>query len=147
MNVFETVSAWAVQHLSQKRAQQLRKAYISSRQRMQPVLTRLHGTFDSQELQQHLDEVIGRDFDVLFVHSSVNHMLPYYTGNPLELVRMLVDFCGPERTLAMPAFYFGEKADSGAYNTFKRNPVFDLRRTPSQMGLATELFRRFPGYG
>ena len=45
----------------------------------------------------------------------------------------------------MPAFYFGEPALGGAYATFKQRPRFDLRRTPSQMGLATELFRRMPG--
>nr|WP_281375126.1 AAC(3) family N-acetyltransferase [Aquabacterium terrae] len=79
------------------------------------------------------------------VHSSVNHMKPMFTDTPLDLVRMLIDYCGPERTLAMPAFYFGEPEDGGAYATFQRNPRFDLRRTPSQMGLATELFRRMPG--
>ena len=68
-----------------------------------------------------------------------------YTDTPLDLVRMLMALCGPERTLVMPAFYFGDPAIGGAYATFKRNPRFDLRRTPSQMGLATELFRRMPG--
>jgi len=67
-----------------------------------------------------------------------------FTDDPLELVRMLIDFCGPTRTLAMPAFYFGEGGE-GAYASFVRNPRFDLRRTPSQMGLATEVFRRMPG--
>ena len=78
------------------------------------------------------------------VHSSVNGMKPMFTGNPLDLVRMLMAYCGPERTLAMPAFYFGE-GDEGAYASFARNPRVDLQRTPSQMGLATELFRRMPG--
>jgi aminoglycoside 3-N-acetyltransferase len=74
----------------------------------------------------------------------VNHMQPMFTDSPLDLVRMLIDYCGPTRTLAMPAFWFGEN-DQGAYASLVRNPRFDLRRTPSQMGLATELFRRMPG--
>ena len=45
----------------------------------------------------------------------------------------------------MPAFYFGDPAIGGAYATFSQNPRFDLKRMPSQMGLATELFRRTPG--
>ena len=45
----------------------------------------------------------------------------------------------------MPAFYFGDPAIGGAYATFSQNPRFDLKRMPSQMGLATELFRRMPG--
>jgi len=75
----------------------------------------------------------------------VNHMQPMYTDNALDLVKMLISFCGPERTLAMPAFYFGDPAIGGAYETFKQRPRFDLRRTPSMMGLATALFRRMDG--
>ena len=45
----------------------------------------------------------------------------------------------------MPAFYFGDQSLGGAYATFKHQPRFDLRRTPSQMGLATELLRRSKG--
>jgi aminoglycoside 3-N-acetyltransferase len=45
----------------------------------------------------------------------------------------------------MPAFVFGDPVVGSVVETFKKNPRFDLRRTPSQMGLATELFRRSPG--
>jgi aminoglycoside 3-N-acetyltransferase len=58
---------------------------------------------------------------------------------------MLQAFCAPERTLVMPAFYFGEPGEGGADGTFRRQPRFDLRRTPSQMGLLTEMFRRSRG--
>ena len=33
----------------------------------------------------------------------------------------------------------------GAYATFKQRPRFDVRKTPSMMGLATEIFRRSKG--
>lgn len=82
---------------------------------------------------------------MLMVHSSINNMQPMFTSNPLELVKMLMAYCGPNRTLVMPAFYFGDPKIGGAYSTLEQNPRFDLRRTPSQMGLATELFRRMPG--
>jgi aminoglycoside N3'-acetyltransferase len=72
-------------------------------------------------------------------------MKPMFTDTPLQFVRMLIELCGPRRTLAMPAFYFGDPALGGAYATFKQQPSFDVRRTASQMGLATELFRRMPG--
>jgi aminoglycoside 3-N-acetyltransferase len=60
-------------------------------------------------------------------------------------VQMLIEFCGAERTLAMPAFYFGDPDLGGTSATFEKNLRFDLRRTPSQMGLATEIFRRTKG--
>jgi aminoglycoside 3-N-acetyltransferase len=72
-------------------------------------------------------------------------MQPTFTGTPMQLVQMLIDFCGPDRTLAMPAFFFGSPGTSGAFETFQRKPTFDLLRNPSQMGLATEIFRRTKG--
>ncbi len=54
------------------------------------------------------------------VHSSVNHMAPMFTGTPLELLHEIVAFCGPERTLAMPAFYFGGTDDADVVAAFKR---------------------------
>jgi len=145
MNPRDRLSQWATRHLSYQRVTALRNAYFGWRQRLLPVLKAFHGTFGVTDLRRHLEERIGRDFEVLMVHSSVNHMKPMYLDGPLDLVRMLVDFCGPDRTLAMPAFYFGEPGTGGAYTTFQRQPRFDMRRTPSQMGLATELFRRMPG--
>lgn len=145
MSLFQAASGWAVRHLPQKRIMQLRNTYSASKRAMGPLLLKVYGTFDTNDLKRHLEEKIGRDFDILMVHSSVNHMQPYFSGSPLELVRMLIDYCGPERTLAMPAFYFGDPSVGGAYPTFKQNPRFDIRRTPSQMGLVTELFRRSRG--
>lgn len=144
MSLVEFASGLAKRFLDEQRMEALRGAYLKGRGRMAPLMCRLYGTFDCNALREHLEERIGRDFEVLMVHSSVNHMKPMFTEGPLDLVRMLIDFCGPTRTLAMPAFYFGEN-NEGAYTTFKRNPRFDLRRTPSQMGLATEIFRRMPG--
>lgn len=145
MNFVEAASGLAGRLFDNRRVEQLRDMYLLARSRMAPLLRAWYGTFDAADLRAHLESRIGKDFEILMVHSSVNHMLPMYTGTPLDLVRMLVDLCGPTRTLAMPAFYFGEAADGGAAATFKKAPRFDMRRTPSQMGLATELFRRMPG--
>ena len=145
MSPLEFVSGLALRHLKGGQVSALRDAYLTLRARLAPVLRLLHGTFDAGDLRHHLDQRIGPDFEILMVHSSINHMQPMYTGTALALVRMLVDFCGPQRTLVMPAFYFGDPAIGGVVDTFKRQPRFDLRRTPSQMGLATELFRRMPG--
>lgn len=144
MSAVEFASGLAKRFLSEDRVEGLRSAYFRGRTRLSPLMCRLWGTFDTAALRAHLEERIGRDFEVLMVHSSVNHMKPMYTGEPLELVKMLIDYCGPTRTLVMPAFWFGEDG-AGAYATLSRTRRFDLRRTPSQMGLATELFRRMPG--
>jgi len=105
----------------------------------------IYGTYSANDLKAHLQKEVGTDFEILMVHSSVNHMQPMYTGSPLELVKMLIDFCGPEKTLVMPAFYFGDPKIGTVHETFKAQPIYNLKRTPSQMGLMTELFRRSKG--
>jgi len=144
VSAVEFASSVAKRFLSDDRVEDLRNFYFRGRTRLAPLMCSVWGTFDCADLRDHLEQRIGHDFEVLMVHSSVNHMKPMFTDGPLELVRMLIDYCGPTRTLAMPAFWFGENGE-GAYASLVRNPRFDLRRTPSQMGLATELFRRLPG--
>jgi aminoglycoside 3-N-acetyltransferase len=145
MSPLEAISGLAVRCLDQKRLLALRATYFAARRKFHPVMRLMHGTFDSVALRNHLEQRIGSDFDILMVHSSVNHMQPMFTDSPLALVKMLIEFCGPEKTLVMPAFYFGDPKIGGAYATFSVRPRFDLKRAPSQMGLATELFRRVPG--
>jgi len=144
MSLLESASSFAVRYLSRDRLLAVRAAYHSGRTRLYPLMRAIYGTFDATELKSHLEARLG-DFEILMVHSSVNHMAPTYTGSPLDLVKMLMELCGPSRTLAMPAFYFGDPEIGGAGKTFRTKPRFDLRRTPSQMGLATELFRRTKG--
>ncbi len=145
MNLLHTLSDIALRHMPEKWFLGLRTKYYTLRRKLAPILCLKYGTFDTTSLRKHLEQRLGSDFEILMVHSSVNHMLPYYKGNPLELVRMLIDFCGPNRTLVMPAFYFGDPKIGTVHETFKACPIFDLKKTPSQMGLATELFRRSRG--
>ena len=145
MSPLEAVSGLAVRYLPEKQLLALRLLYFSARSKLHPVMKAIHGTFDAVALRKHLDDRVGSDFEILMVHSSVNHMQPMFTDNPLDLVKMLMAFCGPDRTLVMPAFYFGDPEIGGAYATFSQRPRFDVRKVPSQMGLATELFRRMPG--
>ena len=145
MSLFEAASGLAVRYLKREQLLVLRAGYFSARTKLYPLMRLVYGSFNTEELRQHLEQRVGTDFEILMVHSSVNNMKPMYSGSPLELVRMLISFCGPHRTLVMPAFYFGDEALGGAFATFVQRPRFDLRRTPSMMGLATELFRRSPG--
>lgn len=145
MDLLHSLSELAIRHLSPRRFAALRRHYLAMHRRLTPVTRLIYGTFDTAALRTHLEDRLGTEFEVLMVHSSVNHMHSAYTGNALELVRMLIEFCGPNRTLAMPAFFFGDPKIGDVQTTFRRDPTFDLRRTPSQMGLATEIFRRTKG--
>jgi aminoglycoside N3'-acetyltransferase len=142
MNFTELASKHLLKHLDRERFLAVRDFYIGARNKLMPLMIKYHGTFDSGALIADIDRRIGSDFDILMVHSSFNHMTPMYSGTALELVNALIDYCGPDRTLVMPAFNFGEAALGGALGTFRDRPFFDVRRTPSQMGLVSELFRR-----
>jgi aminoglycoside 3-N-acetyltransferase len=145
MTLMDSMSALAVRHLSPARLARVRGYYLGLRGRLRPLLRTIYGTFDSADLRNHLGKRLGMDFEILMVHSSFNHMQPMYTDSALDLMKMLSAFCGEQRTLVMPAFYFGDPRLGGAAATFRQNPRFDIRRTPSQMGLVTELFRRSSG--
>src|SRR5688500_13325537 len=127
MNAFEALTGFAVRHFDSERLRALRTHYHALRTKLSPVMRAVFGTFGVSELSAHLEQRNGKDFEILMVHSSVNHLKPMYDGDALALVRMLIDFCGPDRTLAMPAFYFGDAAVGGAFDTLRRQPRFDLR--------------------
>ena len=145
MNLLHQISDRLVHALPDEQIKRLRAAYFGLKRKAAPLSRWIHGTFDTADLREHLEQQVDQDFEILMVHGSVNSMSPMYTGNALELVRMLIDFCGPDRTLAMPAFFFGDPKIGSVTETFAHNPRFDLRRTPSQMGLFTEIFRRTKG--
>lgn len=145
MSLLDTATSLALRYLPRDRFAALRDRYFALRSNLRPVLRAVYGGFDSAALKEHLEQRVGHDFEILMVHSSVNHIKPMYDDSPLEFVQMLKEFCGPDKTLAMPAFYFGDPDLGGASATFEQNTRFELRRTPSQMGLATEIFRRTKG--
>lgn len=145
MSLLEGVSGFAVRHLRHEHVARLRAWYHGCRDRLAPVMRAWHGTFSVDDLRRHLDQRCGSDFEVLMVHSSVNNLKPTFTGSALELLRTLIDWCGPRRTLVMPAFCFGDPQFADTRTALEARREFDLRRTPSQMGLLTELFRRWSG--
>jgi aminoglycoside 3-N-acetyltransferase len=128
--------------LSQERRTELKRLQGVARKRLAPVLSLVHGTFSTEELTAELTRRLPADFEILMVHSSFDGFLPMYKGSAKDLVSALVDFCGPERTLVMPSFVMGGRTYNAA-EYFQSRP-FDVRRTPSEMGLVAEIFRRTP---
>jgi aminoglycoside 3-N-acetyltransferase len=128
--------------LSQERRTQLKRMHGIARKRLSPVLSFVHGTFGTDALRADLMRRLPSDFEVLMVHSAYDMLLPMYKGSASELLAALIDICGPERTLVMPSFVMGGRTfDAKTY--FQSRP-FDVRRTPSEMGILAEIFRRTP---
>lgn len=93
------------------------------------------------DLGPFLRDLGVREGDLLFVHSSYDAFWGFRDASPLEVIRVLQELVGPSGTLAMPTHASGGSAVDYA----ARGITFDVRRTPSRMGLLTELFRRMPG--
>ncbi|MEM9253809.1 MAG: AAC(3) family N-acetyltransferase [Pseudomonadota bacterium] len=144
MNLIESISATLLKVLPREQFLRVRTGYLRLKKQSAPLLRLLNGTFTTEQLIDNIDQRLDKDWQIIMVHSSVNSLLPMYQGTALELSQALIEYCGPDRTLVMPTFNFGD-GDGGAREVFKRHPEFDLRRAPSQMGLLTELFRRSPG--
>lgn len=128
--------------LSQERRTELKRMQSVARKRLSPVLSLVHGTFGNEELTAELNRRLPADFEILMVHSSFDAFVPMYKGTAKEMVAALIDFCGPDRTLVMPSFVMGGRSyDTSEY--FRTRP-FNVRLTPSEMGLMAEVFRRTP---
>lgn len=75
--------------------------------------------------------------DVLFVHSAYSTLgrAPGgVEGGPQTVIEALLEVLGPEGTLIMPTFNYD----------FLKGVPWDIRTTPSQMGILTELVRQDP---
>jgi aminoglycoside 3-N-acetyltransferase len=80
------------------------------------------------------------DGDVMMVHSSVKWLLirgKRRNGHlsPDDIVQSFLNAIGPTGTLLLPAFNFN----------VRNGVVFDIRNTPSDMGIITESFRNRDG--
>lgn len=130
--------------LDQRARDRLKAHLAGARKKAAPALRWLHGTFDASALRRELERALPARFDALMVHCSFGDLVPMYAQGPGELLATLRALCGPARTLVMPAFTF-HVPGGDLPGHFARNPRFDARRQPSQMGMLSEVFRRTPG--
>lgn len=97
-------------------------------------------SFTPEDLQRALRGLGIVHGDTVLVHSSFD-AFEGFQGKPTDVISMLQSVVGDEGILMMPTMMFSGTAVAFA----KTNPLFDVARTPSRMGLLTELFRRSPG--
>jgi aminoglycoside 3-N-acetyltransferase len=129
--------------LTQDSRDNLKASIFKLRNRNKKLLRLIHGTVGDEEIFNNIMEKLVGNFDVLMIHSSFNSMTPMYTGNLSKFLSKIRTYCEQNNiTLAMPAFFFG--ADNFNASEYYKKNSFDVRKTVSQMGLLTELFRRLP---
>jgi aminoglycoside 3-N-acetyltransferase len=119
---------------SAKRAikRQLRVAWLTFVRSAQP--------FSCQDLLFGFWKVGVRPGSVLFVHSSFDRFTGF-VGKVTDVNLTLLESVGTTGTVVMPTLPFS----GTAVDYVSSGAVFDARKTPSRMGLLTELFRRHQG--
>lgn len=103
------------------------------------IHARWRRAFDAAGLLVSLRRLGLREGDVVLVHSSFDRF-EGFTGKPTAMIATLQQAVGPKGAVLMPTIPFTGTAV--AY--VREQPVFDVRRTPSRMGILSELFRRMP---
>ena len=101
---------------------------------------RIWHPFTPADFGRALGAIGIRHGDSLLVHSSYD-AFSGFRGKPSDILATLQEAVGPAGTIMMPTMPFTGTAVEYA----RSNPVLDVRRTPSRMGLLTEMFRRLPG--
>jgi aminoglycoside 3-N-acetyltransferase len=78
--------------------------------------------------------------DTVLMHSA---FVPTngFRGKPQDIIDTMLDLIGEEGTLVMMSMAY----TSSTRSYLASSPRFDVRRTPSQMGIVSEIFRRRPG--
>ena len=83
------------------------------------------------------DEFELAEGDVVFVHSSADYLKPGFSL--MRVLPILLETVGESGTLVFPTY-----PELGSYDFLREGKVFDVRRTPSYMGMLSELARRHP---
>jgi len=91
----------------------------------------LHGHLRSLEIQPGM---------VLFVHSAFDQM-GSIGATPFDVAAALCELVGDQGTVTMPTFPMRHRSQ----HYLDLGLTFDVRRTPSQSGIVSEVFRRMHG--
>jgi aminoglycoside 3-N-acetyltransferase len=94
---------------------------------------------ETSVVQRMADELLStgvRRGGVLMAHSSLR-ALGHVPGGAETVILGLLEALGPEGTLLMPALSYEHVTST--------HPTFDVRRTPSNVGVIAEFFRTRPG--
>jgi aminoglycoside 3-N-acetyltransferase len=108
--------------------------------RLRLFRVRTFHSFDVKALRRALSEIGVARGDTLLVHSGYDAFTGF-TGKPADVITVLEEMIGPHGTILMPSMPF----NGTAIEYLRSGAITDIARTPSRMGLLTEIFRRQKG--
>jgi len=93
-----------------------------------------------RKIAVHLENLGLKKGDLVCVHSRFS-ALGYVEGGPSTFIRALEDVVGSTGTILMPTF----STTGSMLSYIESGSIFDVRNTPSRVGILTEIFRTYPG--
>jgi aminoglycoside 3-N-acetyltransferase len=103
------------------------------------LIKSIHKPLSESDFRSILSGKLGIGYgDVVFVHSSVDKLNLGF--NPYRVLSILQEITGTEGTLLFPSWHFTERAE----DYLRSGRIFNVKKSPSALGLISELARRFP---
>lgn len=100
---------------------------------------KLHKPISEEKFKQFLSQKLGvKNGATVFIHSSMDFL--NVDASPEKILNILLDLVGKEGTLIFPAWHFNYRAEI----YLQKNKVFDMKRSPTVMGMLPETARRHP---
>jgi aminoglycoside 3-N-acetyltransferase len=131
--------AWALRHLPESllaKAMNIRKSLrrktLQLQSKRQPIRF--------EQIIEDLRKIGIQNGDSVLVHSSLSK-IGYVEGGAPMIIRALRAVVGERGTILMPSF----PATGRNKDYLETQPIFDVLKTPSNMGIISEVFRKTPG--
>lgn len=116
------------------------EVFIRLRKIYRGILKKAYSPLSEAEFRKILAEDMKiKNGSIVFIHSSVDNL--NITFDTLRLLEILLETVGENGTLVFPCWHFTYRAE----DYLKSGKVFDVRRSPSMLGVLSEMARRYPG--
>jgi len=116
------------------------EVFIQLRKIYRTILKNWYPPLSEQEFRKIAFEKLQiKNGTVVFIHSSMDNL--NISFDTLRLLEILLESVGVEGTLVFPCWHFTYRAE----DYLRQGKVFDVRRSPSALGMLSEMARRYPG--
>lgn len=117
-----------------------KSVFIALRKIHRTASKSLNSPLQEDEFRRILSEKLGvKSGSVVFIHASVDSMNIQFDS--ARLLEILIETVGENGTLVFPCWHFTCRAE----DYLRSQKIFDVRRSPSALGLLSEMARRYPG--
>lgn len=134
MKLFLTLKTFVKKLLPKKILNKIRSRRKANQKKKILSLQKLNENEFRDILKNHLGVVEGA---TVFVHCGMQNLHVDFSAG--RLLQLLMDLVGPEGNLLFPTHI-----NARAEEHLKTNPIFNIKKTPSYMGMLSEAARRHP---